>query len=642
MTDNKKKIWGICIFCVLLFLLIYASTGKTDKKTYINADNEYAFPLEQKKNAIEESAKWEKAPYQKYEKWLVDNDSCRNSCSIFAEGEQWRNNPEVYCELWGESFFGNLGSGGLVGMAADIFSEGEPITGWLIAEKPDGDSLGMRIVTHDEMGYVEYFYYDSGELCYLSCRGLEEREEDLPEYVVCTDVFEHYRIPEAHEEAETDWNAWIEKCHEAVNGELEEYCIVGERIYVIDREKRALADITETPRRYVNQWIAQEAERVSCSMKATPEAYEKISGWLPEKYFASKEIGVCDLNHDGKDDYVAVVYQEKFDAYRKEKIIRDHDEIWLFLSNAEGEYEKKILLADMPFYCPELKFSGKGMLLCENFLGFESYINDPCRAEYFLYNQEKEDFYLFKSQQAKDGNIIIDDKETIGEFNIKDYYLEKYRETEGWKSSKDCPVESWNDGVAVFKDYHMEYRNKEEEAESGVNKKIIQTINVYMEDLKNYESSGIFGVSAKIKYADSRVFCGEIDGPCGGISVLIDAQSGLPIDITKMITKKEMLEICRKGMKSMDRNKMSPEEVEVYTQYVQAGYKTASSLTPCSALEQSEEKIQIKFLITAWGIECVCMRIKEGGTGEYSGFMIDKEYFIDTPLWKYMEPVFIS
>ena len=89
----------------------------------------------------------------------------------------------------------------------------------------------------------------------------------------------------------------------------------------------------------------------------------------------------------------------------------------------------------MPFYCPEIKFSGEGMLVCENFLGLESYINDSCRTEYFLYDREKEDFYLFKAQQAKDGNIIIDDKETIGEFNIKDYYLEMYRKTEGWKSA---------------------------------------------------------------------------------------------------------------------------------------------------------------------------------------------------------------
>lgn len=638
MTDDKKKVLGICIFCALLFLLLYASIRKTNKNTYNNSNIEYVFTLEQKHNEKEEeSVKWEKAPYQKYEKWLLNNDSSRNSCSIFTEGEQWRNNPEVYCELWGESFFGNLGADGLVGIKADMFSEGEPITGGLLAEKTDGDSLGMRIVTHDEMGYVEYFYYDSGSLCYLSCRGLKERGEDLPEYAVCTDVFAHYKIPEAYEEAETDWNEWVEKCHGAVKGELEEYCIVGERIYVIDREKQALADITNTSRWYVNQWIVQEAERVSCSMKVTPEVYEKISGWLPEKFFAGKEVGVCDLNQDGKDDYVAVVYQEKFNAYRKEELIRDHDEIWLFLSNAEGEYDKKILLADMPFYCPELRLSGKGRLVCGNFIGFESYINDPCRTEYFLYDQEREDFYFYKACQAKSGNIIIDDKETIGECNIKDYYLEKYYETEGWELSEDSPVEVWNDRATVFHDYHMEYRNKEEEVEREVNQKIAQFINIYMEDLNKNRSGGISRGSANIKYADSRVFCGDFSGPCGGISVIIDAQSGLPIDITKMITKKEMLEICRKGMKSMDRNKVSPDEMEVYLQYVQAGYETASSLTPCSDMKKSEEKIQIKFLITAWGIECVCVRIKDD-TEEYSGFMIDKEYFIDTPLWKYMEP----
>lgn len=130
MTDNKKKVLGICIFCALLFLLLYASIRKTNKNTYNNSNIEYVFTLEQKHNEKEEeSVKWEKAPYQKYEKWLLNNDSSRNSCSIFTEGEQWRNNPEVYCELWGESFFGNLGADGLVGIKADMFSEGEPITG---------------------------------------------------------------------------------------------------------------------------------------------------------------------------------------------------------------------------------------------------------------------------------------------------------------------------------------------------------------------------------------------------------------------------------------------------------------------------------------------------------------------------------
>lgn len=118
-------------------MLLYASIKKTDKNTSNNLNNEYAFSLGQKKNEKEEeSIKWEKALYQKYEKWLLDNDKCRNSFSIFTEGEQCRNNPEIYCELWGESFFGNLGAEGLVGITTDMFSDGEPITGGLIAEKP--------------------------------------------------------------------------------------------------------------------------------------------------------------------------------------------------------------------------------------------------------------------------------------------------------------------------------------------------------------------------------------------------------------------------------------------------------------------------------------------------------------------------
>lgn len=113
-------------------------------------------------------------------------------------------------------------------------------------------------------------------------------------------------------------------------------------------------DVTYESTGYVGKWIKQEAERVCYGMKATSEAFECAKEMLPKGYFADKScFCVCDLNGDGFEDYVIAAYQSE---HEEPLYNRYSDEIWLYLSDVDGEYDRKVLLDGISFQCFTLKF----------------------------------------------------------------------------------------------------------------------------------------------------------------------------------------------------------------------------------------------------------------------------------------------
>lgn len=144
-------------------------------------------------NTSENIIEWDEDIYQEYKDNLINNNKLREIDSIY--GEKWNDTEEGYCELWGESYLGQLGTNGQVGTEKNIFLDGEPMTGILKAEVMEEDLMGMRIVVCDEMGVIEYIYYDLGDWQYFSCKGLEGRNWDLPEYVVCYGFWNRIRYP---------------------------------------------------------------------------------------------------------------------------------------------------------------------------------------------------------------------------------------------------------------------------------------------------------------------------------------------------------------------------------------------------------------------------------------------------------------
>ena len=547
-----------------------------------SVERENIFLSEQEANHdSENSVQWNETLYQKYEEYLLNNDELREP--YFIAGGKWQDIENSYCELWGESFFGQLGSKGEVGTRGDIFMEGEPITGVLEADKVEKDKIRMRIAVGDEMGIVEYIYCDSGDLQYFSCRGLEERGQDLPEYVMCYGVFDQSQTSDERPEIKEAWKGWKDLYCQRIEGNLREYCIIENRIYTIDRENKALMDVTYESTGYVGKWIMQEAERIRCGMMATSEAFECVEEMLPKGYFADKRcFCVCDLNGDGFEDYVIAAYQSE---HEEPLYNRYSDEIWLYLSDVDGEYDRKVLLDGISFQCFTLKFVDGGMLMCEDTFAYEGYFIDPWRTDYFYYDEEKEEFCLYKAYQGNDGEILIYGEETLGEITIQEYYQYYSDEIEGGKQDDKINL-----------DIHMEY-------------------------------------------VDAKVICGSVDSLGYEIPVIIDSDDYSVLNIMEMIPKEEMVEICRKGMKDRYRNKLDQEELEKYIRYIEDGYNRNKYISFLGFLGQSIGETGVYYTITPWGVRITFKeRQEESEKVEIISVMVDKEFFINTALWYYMEP----
>ncbi len=573
LTHGVKFLSVLTLF--FCWMLTGCNNGKESLAEYIVS--EYNCLSEQETgNTSESIIKWDEILYQEYENNLINNDKLREMNFIY--GEKCDDTEEGYCELWGESYFGQLGTNGQVGTEKNIFLEGEPMTGILEAEIMEEDQIGMRVVVCDEMGVVEYIYYDLGDLQYFSCKGLEEREGDLPEYVVCYGVFEQNRV--SNDSQEEKWKDFKERYGQKIKGDLGEYCIIGNKTYAIDREKKALANMSDALPDYVGKWLRQEAERVCCGIKVTSETFEEVTEMLPQGYFAAN-IGVCDLNQDGYEDYVITVYQSD-----KEEPLYNrnaNDEIWMHLSDSSGNYNKKVLLSNVLFQCATLKFVSEGMLMCENVVGNEGYEVDPCRMDYFLYDKEMEDFCLYKAYLGEDGYILIYDEGLLGKLTIEEYYQSKFNE--------------------------------------------IEEKNIY----------NALGVDIYCEYIDSKVISGSMCNLDYEMPVIIDVKDNSFLNVMEMISKEEMVQICRRGMKSLYRNKLSQNEIETYVRYIEEAYDSTKNISLPSDFEKSEEKVKVYFKITSWGVCIICV---DKAKNDEKTVIIDKEFFINTPLWHYIEPNF--
>ena len=109
------------------------------------------------------------------------------------------------------------------------------------------------------------------------------------------------------------------------------------------------------------QWLQWEKEKAYYGMKITDESVEKVKELIPDGYRLKweKDIAVCDLNHDGEDDYVVSIYDPEY--MTEEEFYYALEDLWLFLSDGGGGYVKKQLVED-DLKCYQLQFVGDGVL----------------------------------------------------------------------------------------------------------------------------------------------------------------------------------------------------------------------------------------------------------------------------------------
>lgn len=589
---------------------------------------------------LEENIPWESMLYQKYEQELNENDRDRSKCVLLGENG-WAQEQDCYREMISESAFGQFNN--VVAQPEDTSNR---FSGILAAEewKSAGFLLGfgMRIVISEGEKTREYTYYDSPGIVYMSCRETKAAEEDIPEYEVCREVLNYRKLSRYGVETDSIWEESINEYVEKIEGEIKEYCIVDHTVFQIDREGKRLLDVTGQLDIYMVKWLEYEAERVSYGMKVTPEAAERVGELLPDGYSLKGEdyVAVCDLNHDGTEDYVAIAGYETV-AY--EGYTFTSGDMWMFLSDGTGGYNRKLMVTGL--YNCSLTFIADGVLMCQNRAGLESYGPSPWKTDYFVYDRGDEDFYISQAWQCKESSVLMESRETIGEIVIGDYYRYGLNYN-GLSSSWDIRkyrtfLEEGND--ISFTDNAC-YKDVDQEKERFVNDEIFRLENILSEGLKFYFSEmDYIMISTDIKYLSPRIFSGGIRGDVKleaehipyYLPIIMDVENGEILDITEIISKEEMLRICRLGMKDRWRNALPEEEAERVLSLIEEEYENACRVTSSGEVLLSMNERRISFFVTAWGIQMW----GNDGDGEIN-VRLDKAYFFDTSLWHYMKPEF--
>lgn len=570
--------------------------------------------------------------YQKYNDTLQEIDKHREECAILGE-DGWENAKDCYRVVLSETLFGMFEHNN-----NDDKDPKNELTGILAAQETLWEfELRIAVSEADEVWEYGYYEYRYADMKYITCRKTWAKEGDVPEYQLCEEVLYHGKVP-GSDYHEAEWAEWLDEYGQTTYGEITEYCVVDNHVYRIDREKKQFHDVTGQTESYMAQWLQYEKEKAYYGMKATDEAVEKVKELMPDGYHLLMEpcMAVCDLNHDGENDYVAIMDEEPYHA---------HEALWLFLSDGGGGYTKKLLLEGW-LECYQLDFVGDGVLMCWNMYGMD--FGKPMRREYFLYDDATENFYLDKVCQCEMGSgVLIEDRTTLESLRIDTYY----------KSGKSKNISSdWAAG-SFYHVYHEErkvefasdviYRNADKEMEKTVNDKVFEIecaaaerlLPAYGKDIRihsylNYLNPHIYGgyIAGTVWKKDSSVHLGSVHFY---VPVIIDLESGEFLDITDFISKEKLIEICQKGMKNAYRNECSEEEIERGITLIQDKYEDAFRVTSSGELILTSEESWIYLEITNWGVQVT----GKDDAGEIT-FWLDKEYFINTPLWHYMEPDF--
>ena len=593
---------------------------------------------QQKENLLKESIL-----YQKYRDTLQEIDKNRKECTILGE-EGWEKAKDCYREFVSETIFGMCEHN-------NYYWEKDPMNemkGILTAEEmmdywgtKTGFGLRIAVSEVDEIWEYSYFESDYSDMKYIACRKEGAKEGDVPEYQLCEEILYHGKVSGSDYD-EAEWVEWLDEYGQEIEGEVTEYCVIDNHVYRIDREKEQFHDVTGQTESCMAQWLQREKEKAYYGMQITSETVEKVNELIPDGYRLKSEtnVAVCDLNHDGKNDYVVSIYDPV--TMSEDEYYDAAEDMWMFLSGENGEYIKKRLVKDR-LYCYDLRFVADGVLVCENLLEVDNY-GYPMQKDYFFYDDAMEEFYIDRVCQCeRNSSVLIEDRTTLENLTIDTYYSSGTREniSNGWAAISSYNVYT-EEGRKVEFNSDVIYRNADKEMEKTVNDTIFELELAVAESLLR-EGDEDIRITASLNYLNPHIYAGCIEGTVWkkdgyaeyNIPIMIDLESGELLDITDLISKEDFIMICKKGMKDRYRNELSEEDRERGISLLEKEYESALRVTSAGELILTTEDTWIYFGITSWGVWIV----GKDDAGELE-FMLDKEYFTDTPLWHYMEPLY--
>ena len=546
--------------------------------------------------------------------------------------------------------------------------------GGLCAGYIDGKTTFFQLVTADKAREKERQRYE--------CRILEDgsfwftyqtesrSEKDLPDYIVNNDVLRFERIDDVYDD---EWeNPEEEKelrrqeseryMAEETEGEIQEFWVLKDRIYRIDRDGEIFIDVAQQKEVCIAEFLKGQLNRINCQLRVSEAVMEEVEKYKPEGYSllweknAWSHIAVCDLNHDGRMDYVAALYPDDFEEERRYEGFSPYEFIpqyyaasfWLLLSAEDDGYEQ-ISLSDSIEYWDtalslvEVVFVDEGILQLEYFVGRAPYTNAVLQ---FYYDEEQKDFYVLRSYYRDSNNAILTgDVDNYGKTKMSWYFSPAYEAFESvWESVDDVSMQDGSMlGYYCYSD-SFQYRCENLLKEHHINSLIWEKEYELFLNLKEYYPSMKlnFHMITSPTFYGSRLVSGQVEvwGHANDqydvetyMPIMVDKQEGTYVTVTGLLEKEEFAQIFDEWAKDdneLTYNRLTEEEIEWFDETIEQCWEKAD-LTE----NYLGEKDKILFLqIVEDGI---LMRVwPESDTmGPEYHFLIDKEYFWGTEVWDY-------
>ncbi len=474
-------------------------------------------------------------------------------------------------------------------------------------------------------------------------------ENDLPDYLVNEEVLRYDRADFVYDDGETD----VEEARKIRNDEIERY---------LAEEAETFVDVSEEKESCIADFLWEQTKRIHCRLRVSADCIREVEKYKPEGYRLLwgingwDEIAVCDLNHDGRMDYVVALYPEDyekkiqqsewFDPY--EKLPQYYGAgFWLLLSLGDMPWENymQIQLSDSIVYqddsmtLVETAFTEEGILQLEYFVGRAPFC-DICLR--FWYDEEEQDFYIIGSGYRENNTFLKKAEEHYGRTNLYSFFAfpqSHYKNAGGWVT--DVRMKDGN--LLDFYSDRFQYRCENLLEEHHINSLIWEKEYELYEALKEqYPGMEMeLGMETVPVFQNQKLVAGRVEvyGDVKGsydfrteMPILLDRQSGAYVTVTGLLEKEEFLQIFECWSEdAMFRGCMEEQEQRECRRRI-AGYWEQADLVESYVGPQKERLI---LEMTEEGVRVVIWL--ERGQRERH-FMIDKEYFFGTKVWEYLKP----
>lgn len=504
---------------------------------------------------------------------------------------------------------------------------------------------------------------------WLTYQSTYDEKYDLPDYIVNEDVLRYDRADHVYGDGSTDieqrkkenGQQIMQTLEEDIAGNKKEFWVIEEKVYEIDRENKRFMDVTEEMGGLIASFFAQQPERIACNVVGNEAVLEEVEKWKPEGYSLLYDwhmIAVSDLNKDGANDYVAALYPDDFEVVRRYEDDSPYEmrpeyyaaSFWLLLSKENKEYEQIQLTRTIEYRLSdaltltELGFVKENRIQLEYFVGHSPWYNAVIQ---FDYNPEEKDFYVYRSYFREDGKLLIGDKPNYGDASVDAYFSVPlpYSETR-WESEDDIVLA--DNAVLSYYSGGFQYGCKNMLEEHRMNSLIWDKEYELAQALqKKYENMELsFDICADGVFYNENIISGrvELDGKAtlgnAGYEIdrfiypiMIDKNGGEYVYVTECIDKEAFLQIFRNYMsEERNRNELDTDELEYLENAIMNHWENADSIE--HYINNPEEILCLQ--IVPEGIRITVRAEEEKWRNDH--FVIDRECFLGTELWKYLQP----